>query len=1229
MTHWEAIARGATILPRSGPKGAAGGRAAHASQPRQDRPSLLRPGNMASVPAVAQRLSTPASQLAALQSLLTLAASGTDITPATPFIVRHVLQKSVASSPPHLSLAYDALLTAPSNPHWVETLASLSKSLASSNPALNAVALSKLPQLPHPALAHLALVAGPAVTAHLTSPSSPAATRLSAVAALAAVALRQRPLTAPQAEPLRLDPLSVAQIGAVRAAVEHALHALVTAAVADPDPAVALAALRVLAEFAAASDAVEKSSVLRATCEATAAVIWDLLLGRVKGVAARFEGVAVGSGGGASESEASGVEVRPRAESARLFERRSVLRSLSRVAAHALSGASFRRRRVGGGGDDGLEEANVAAEEAAKWAVPWVDRVLAVACDDADWRVAACAATCLLNVCSFCKADVGERKVRWGCKAVGRIVRVLSEHGRGMSSLVSAGLVKDGFRGLAGMSKEAAVGGRFVVATAVGLLPHVTALVRVGDRLEGMVVVASTVVEFDLSGRDGGGGAALAAVTGSPAWKATVAGGSAKGEDARQDVDDATAAELVCCFGQALLDASRKIVAVSDRGMREGLMTVWAAMLAKLLGRTVGCLSWPYSSASSFAKEMFLKVFEALGQYSSYVTRTRGAGLEEYERLQEVLVSAAARQEDVNTRAALLICVTKYWLASALKAEANAGHVLKAIWRHAQEHFRDDQVMLKELRTGALWSDARTGGRTPAQRSTEGGYVSMVTAATKRTRAVIDTVGTAFTEVVETQLFGSIALATSAAEGSTLTTDFAHSSLASLLALVHRNPTHAEKAIELARRYVAIMERAESADRLVLEAVHNTIAAMEMYMDEFLPKPVAPRPDMAASLPASAAAGPAVLASSDPHAWLANVTESCVYATSRLDDPSKESVTVSTEEAVLHASSVSRLRLRPLHPGSLQSREPGVENPVQGDQQTLSGASDPFGVVASHAMDTVKALATLQVNVVNRSVFQVSNVSLCYSAGGALTPLPDAATSHVLGSLAPGASASQRVTLAVRHNQGFAARVQFTIHVREDGAEAPGGCCAEQACLPYYVPSSDVLLLRSPPASAGVDVFRRRWDLMREASSFHVVIRQNQDLDGFVDTLERRSGCLRQVGRMRVSSHVSAMVADSSRGDYIALAALAPEARGDAGAGPCLVYVTIRSNSAAYSLAFRNECRGWLRARFKVVVLEDDPNQARKIQALHPQDAYFSNDSRGMSDYQRWRAAHAARMASS
>lgn len=239
-------------------------------------------------------------------------------------------------------------------------------------------------------------------------------------------------------------------------------------------------------------------------------------------------------------------------------------------------------------------------------------------------------------------------------------------------------------------------------------------------------------------------------------------------------------------------------------------------------------------------------------------------------------------------------------------------------------------------------------------------------------------------------------------------------------------------------------------------------------------------------------------------------------------------------------------------------------------------------------------------------------------------PLSDSATFYALGTLGPGMSSKQQITLAVRRNQGFAGKVFVSVNTGPDSNNTIRS--EEQSCIPYYIPSSDVLLLRYPPANAGVDVFRRRWDLMRHALSFHVVIRKNQTVDNFVDTLERRSRCLRQVGRMRENSHVCALVADSSRGDYIAIAGLAPEARGYNGSGPCMLYVTIRSNSDSYNEAFRDECREWLQSSFKVIFPDDDLSPEDRSLALRPQDAYFITDPGGQTPYQRWRKAHAIRM---
>lgn len=1168
---------------------------------------------------ISAQLARQDTQSATLHELLQLAAAGNDVSAAAERVVRHCLYSSTATTPQILSLSLDVLNASPAHAFWVDTLSVLIDSLRRPSSSACLVALSKIPPLPHAALQHIALFATTPLIAALTTDRSPAH-RAAAVTAVAAFVLRDRPLTALSVEPVRLEQLTQPQIGVVRTALERLTHALV-GAVFDPVDSVAIAALRVLTQFGAAADAISSSSVLRATKEAAALAVWDLLRPTAPRIANRLSSVtsrqSVPTSTSSLQSEASSATAPPggsRISTPSVRNRRDALKSLARLAAHILSGTFARRLSAAQAGVNAVldpTELTVRADpdsEPVRWASGWTSRALLPACDDPNLNVAWSACSAVLTVCSHAAMpDAPEKVAAWGIKAVTRISRMLHEHDGKMSALVVNGLVKDAARGLAALSKNDSVTSKFVVSTAVGLLPYAARCPRVSDRLESMSLIASTVVEYDLSGRDAGVGVSLASVTASEPWKSILS---------TSTQDSTIASEMVCCFAQSLLEASRKIDNCPDFALRASLTDTWAVMLSQLMQRTALCLNWPYSSASSYAKEMFLKLFEALGQYSAFMLRTKGTGMEEYERLQELLVKAALSQNEVNTRAAILICVTKYWLTSGMKAESNAGHVLKAIWRHIQEHFRDEEVMLKELRVGALWSDAQQGSKTPEERAVEGGYISMATAFTKRTRAAWDTVNVSVTNAVETSLFGSVALATAAAEGSTLTTDFAYTSLSALLALVQHNPRVAEKGIGLLRKYILILEKAESSDLIVLEAVRNTLSSLEMYQDEFFPKPVPPR-----EISSSASATSGI----DPYAWLGQITESCVFATSRLDEPSKEAVTLSTEESVLHVASLVKKRLQGFNITTLRSLEPGEKEACEGNQQTLNGASDPFSVVASHAMDTVKGLALLRVHIINRSKFNVPNASLTYSAAGALTPLPDSATTYLLGAMEPDMAVMQRITLAVRYNQGFAGKIYFAIHVRDDDMASDIGI-GEQTCIPYYIPSSDVLLLRNPAPSAGVDVFRRRWDLMREAVSFHVIINRDQSVDGFVDTLERKSQCLRQVGRMRTYSHVSALVADSSRGDYVAVAALAPEAQGLSGVGPCMVYVTIRSNSAAYNRAFRDECRDWLEPGFKVIILDEDASQEERIQALRPQDAFFISDGGNRSPYQRWREAHAARM---
>ncbi|KAI0558028.1 hypothetical protein FGB62_242g06 [Gracilaria domingensis] len=419
--------------------------------------------------------------------------------------------------------------------------------------------------------------------------------------------------------------------------------------------------------------------------------------------------------------------------------------------------------------------------------------------------------------------------------------------------------------------------------------------------------------------------------------------------------------------------------------------------------------------------------------------RSQGVCMEDYERLQELMVRATLDQQDIGIRASLLVCVTRYWLTSGMKAEANAGHMLKAIWNHVQEHYEDNEIHLKELQTGALWSDAKQGYKTPAQRVVEGGYVSMV-----------GTVATA----IENSIFGSIALATAASEGSTLTTDYVYAALSSLLALVAHNPPLAEKTIFVLRKYMGIMDEAESSDFIVLEAIRSTVSSLEMYMDDYFPKPVSVR-DLR-NIARRRSRSNASQVRSDPIAWMEDITESCIFASSRLYDYSRGSTILNTEESVLNVSSLALKKMKASNQTSLRNSTIGKGLPVEGDHQTLNGASDPFSVVASHSMDTVKGTALIRVEGLNRTKMRSGSPSLIFSAAGALIPLPDAPTVYTLGTLDPGASVTQRLVLAVRKDQGFAGEVFISILTSHEGpAEAGMAHAAEQPCVPYYVPSSN------------------------------------------------------------------------------------------------------------------------------------------------------------------------------
>jgi len=1126
---------------------------------------------MTTVKQLAVQLSRQDTQSKTLISLLQLAACGHDVSLAAEQVVRYCLHStSSTTSPQVLSLALDVLKASPSHKYWKQALAIIIECVkANGQPAV--VALSKIPGMPHAALQHLALYSATPLIDAVENSSNPQTVRIPAITAVAALVLRDRPLSAVSIDTVRLEKLTTEHGTIVRNNIARLLHALYTAIFDGVNSAVSVAAFSTLTSFAASSDAQRRKSILSSTRDAIADTIWNLLMTRLPEISKLFKHIAMDDKGP---------------------HRRLTVKALAQLCAKC----------VAPGSNDISQE----------WANLCISKTLLPLCITSEARVAATSCSSLLHICSNAGPKVdNEDLAKWGVRAVSRITKLLQEHEGFIPTLVVTGLVQDATRGLAALSKNEFATSKFIIDTGVNLLSFAVRCPRTSQRLEALSIIAATIVEFDLSGKSDGSGSCLASITKSSAWKRIINGSE---ESAKSPIR----AELVCCFAHALLDAGKKIYQAPNPQMREGLTDIWALMLANLIRATLPCLTWKSTPAVAYAKQVFLKMFEALGQYSTFIFRRRAVGMEEYEVIQEAMVKATSEQEDVNTRSALLTCITKYWLSSGLKAESNAGHVLTAIWKHAQDHFQDEQIMMKELQVGAAWSDAENGESTAAQRAVEGGYVSVTTAITKRTRVIADTVGTVATSAFEEIMFGSIALRTAAAEGSSLITDYAYTVLSSCVALVHQNPKMAEQVIGIVHKYRNILDAAQSSDLIVYETIDNSLQALSMYQDEFFPK----------NIPLRALPNNPQNLQHNPHAWLARVTESCVYATSRVDDSELEAGTVTTEEAILRAGATVKSQMKGFNSTTLHGPPPSARDHLEGNQQILNGASDPFSVIASHGMDTVKGLALLRITVTNRSAFAVPNASITCSAAGALVPLPDAPSELQLGSLEVGASIEQRVTYAVRYNSGYAGRIFLCVLVRDDPGDLSGAHAkAEQPCLPYYVPSSDVLLLRTPTDGAGVDVFRRRWDLMRAQTSFHVIIGRDQSVDSLVDVLERRSRCLREVGRMRTYSHVSTLVADSSRGDYIAMAIVAPEAMGIEGKGSCVAHIHVRSNSPSYSKAFRGECRDWLKSSFKVVVQEDDGDEGHDRLALKPQDSFFVTDGGGASPYDRWRRAHSDRLA--
>lgn len=1147
---------------------------------------------MSSITELSERLTDRSSHQWTLTSLLQLSAQGCDVSPVAERVVQYCLFTPSGTTTDVLSLSLDVLIASPSHAYWVDILSVILENLRRSGTRACLIALQKIPTLPHSALQHLVLYSSTVLIACISDDSS-ASIRSAAVKALASIALRDRPLTAPSTDATRLEEIvDEKHLSVIRHAVERLLFALLEA-LFDSSDAVAVPALTYLTSYSHSASLLSEYAPLNATKHATGQAIWHILTASLSPLSKRFSSIFTSAPSSKSSSSKSLPQSR---------YLKDAISSFARMGCHVLSSTPNTTN------DSDVPDDNL--EAAHQRAATWVNNVLLPLSSHSNVELATTASVSLLDVCSYAADNPSAEKVTsWGVHAVRNIIRVLTLEDAPIPAIAASNLVRHAAYAVAALSKSDFVKTQFIVSSVVSLLPYAATCPGRHRRLEILTLLASTVIEYDLSGKDTSA-TGLKGVLKSSSWRSIL-------DEAK--TDSMLSAELICCFGVTSLEASKKIIKCTDENMRLNLVHSWGIMLCQFMHGSIECLRWSYSPASVYAKEVFLKVFTAAGQYSSFLMRSQNISLEEYERIQELLVTAASEQKDISVRATLLANITKYWLASGLKAQSNAERILKAIWKHLQEHYKDEDIFKNELKTGVLWSKAKQGEKMSPSES--GGYISFTTRVTKQTRAMLNTVSSTVSSAIENRLVGSIALATAAAEGSTLTTDFVYSGITALMALIGHVPELATKGVSILNKYMDVMLQAESADFIASEAVRNSITVIATYEGDHFPRPIVTR-DLTNII------GPArardVLGGLGMLSWLEEVTNTCVHASSRLEDPAKDYATISSEEEVIRACSMSARKLVPFCPTTLSEPQAEVRDLEEGDSQVLNGCSDPFSVVASHSMDTVKGLVRLRIHIVNKSSFLAGHVVLRFLASGSVFPLPDTPPSFSLGSMAPSVGVPHTLTLGVQSNHSFSGKVLFSIGVRRANASNE---YTEQSMLPYYIPSADVLLLRRPAVIAGVDVFRRRWDAMRESVSFHVFLRKDQSVDLLVDLLERKSKCLKSVGRMRTHSHVCTMVADSSRGNYVAVVAVAPEAKETVGIGPCLVYMTIRSNSMGYSVAFRSECREWLGNKFHVIISDEGVSEEDKALALRPQDAFFITDINSeLSPYQRWRTAHAIRM---
>ncbi|KAA8499245.1 hypothetical protein FVE85_6830 [Porphyridium purpureum] len=716
--------------------------------------------------------------------------------------------------------------------------------------------------------------------------------------------------------------------------------------------------------------------------------------------------------------------------------------------------------------------------------------------------------------------------------------------------------------------------------------------------------------------------------------------------------DMSVACELLASLYQACLHAARWVEvfelppnakqapvvsgpdgsSIDVRSRQHMIAEAWALLTGKVLIKTSRVLVFPHCSTLSYAREYYLKLFEALGQFSAYLQRPQqsggasgAGGLQEYETVQELLIQCALKQDDPNVRSALITSSTKYWLESGLKSEASVGQMQKAMWRHLLREYRDRKRAIEYFQDGRYWVPALSQGD---------------------------------------------------AARSTFQSDHALTVCSAAVELIKRVPRHADALIGMLRKYYQAFRAARCHDDMASAYIVATLNSLAIFNDKYHPKPVEAR--LLARFQSKFGYAPL--------GWLASVSESCIRASSRhgLTTPDLRAL-IGTEHAQIRAATaihslagagVDKYRvtnefwkqygqdhLRPEHDmvadppllAGFRQQWDWTSSRESSASLMISGSADPFGIVASHALLVEAGILRVRLAVTNRTRMDARNVSVRFASSGGLQVFSDQLSERWMGAFTAGESKvvvlpfrcdprslqntddekeqdSSRNTAQWKLDRRSVGEAfvfcTLVIHKDEREAGSASGAAdvvAMQPALPYSVPISEILLLLAPGQSCGLDVFRRRWDVLSRPAQFYVFIDATQDLNILVDVLQRRAP-LREVGRMRNFTHFSALASDSVSGHYVTVAVYAAEAETRRGRGPCMATVQVRSAQYVFSESFALECRQWLAEYdFRIVDLENAKRTPQELKVF-PRDQYYLKSGQELNVHARWRNAQYARM---